>query len=175
MLFVPIPSSLEIEVNVEREVAKRTLAARVSEKIFSLFPPNVFVGTVNKTGFDIKEAVWYPRTFNPRFRGVFYSTGDGTIVRVSASNGYATLTVVTGWLLAAWVLGITFSRLLRGEYSSAGIGILLCACFVACTFFTARLYDKKLRDGMQKLGSILQGPQIYEAAGRQGDQLDSGR
>ena len=163
-MFIPTILSFEIKTDANRDAVMTALKSKISNDIFSLFPRNLFVGTVDDMGFDVKESVWYPRTYNPSFRGCFHTADDGLIVSVKASNSFTTLTVITGWPITALFLTVSFWQFFGGRYLPAALAAIGSVAYGACTFYVGRLYKNRLSEGRRKLISIVESAKLIGGA-----------
>jgi hypothetical protein len=160
LIFLPRASFFEIETRLTEDAVKKTLEASLA-KAHSFNPfyvplDDAFVGEVYAAGFDVKLDVWYNRGFNPVFHGFFKKTDKGVTVQVKASSELATFGAVFGWLCSIVTLAAAFINVFHRSFHSAGIAFYVGIGILAMTVLSARVYDRTIRKGRERLISMLQ-------------------
>lgn len=148
----------EIQTGLGRSAVRDILETEVVKPLPFIsyrFFSSKFVGEFHSSGFDIRIDVWYNPGFNPVFHGSYKETDKGVVVGVEASNNLATLWTVVMWISSAIELYFAFSSLLRGNYQSAGILVVIAIATAASAIGSAAVYNRTVRDGRRKLVSIL--------------------
>lgn len=155
MRILPLPLRFEIHVNKPLEQVVEGLSVKTQRAAVNPFKTSVpFVGQVNAEHFNVTEAVWYSRSYNPVFTGAFEVSGGGTSVRVRAENLISTLTASIMWtaMLGLFVGGVL--NLLWHDLEASALCGTVGLGFGVANALSIGFYYMKVEDGRRKLSSL---------------------
>jgi hypothetical protein len=159
MKIIPWTYSFEFWLKLSKE----SVVNQLKEKVLIYKPfrfsrtDKPFLGRMDDFGFYIWKAVSYPWGSYPRFRGSIIESENGVLIKVEASDEFATFGTFCCWAWCMVSFGVSALCLKSGDLKTSIIAFVSGILALCCSILFTIVYWLRVGSGKDLLLNILRG------------------